>query len=97
MSQNDTKFYIDGAWVAPAAPKLFDVINPATEEVAGRIYLNGAPAARGVPFGGYKQSAMVANMACSALRNISRLKQCSVIKLPDCRLSMKSETVARRS
>ena len=64
---------------------------------AGRIYLNGAPADRGVPFGGYKQSAMVANMACSALRNISRLKQCSVIKLPDCRLSMKSETVARRS
>jgi aldehyde dehydrogenase (NAD+) len=39
MSQNDTKFYIDGAWVAPAAPKLFDVINPATEEVAGRISL----------------------------------------------------------
>jgi aldehyde dehydrogenase (NAD+) len=37
MSQNDTKFYIDGAWVAPAVPKLCDVINPATEEVAGRI------------------------------------------------------------
>ena len=37
MSQNDTKFYIDGTWVAPAVPKLCDVINPATEEVAGRI------------------------------------------------------------
>ena len=26
-----TKFYIDGQWVDPAAPKLLDVINPATE------------------------------------------------------------------
>src|SRR3954464_831078 len=32
-----TKFYIDGAWVDPAAPKTLDVINPATEEVAGVI------------------------------------------------------------
>ena len=31
------KFYIDGAWVDPAAPKTLDVINPANEEVAGRI------------------------------------------------------------
>ena len=37
MSKNDTKFYIDGEWVEPEAPKLFDVINPATEEVAGQI------------------------------------------------------------
>ncbi|AMN41823.1 aldehyde dehydrogenase family protein [Rhodoplanes sp. Z2-YC6860] len=39
MSENDTKFYIDGAWVEPAVPELFDVINPATEEVAGQISL----------------------------------------------------------
>src|SRR5215470_17614348 len=39
MSSNDTKFYIDGEWVAPAVPNLFDVINPATEEVAGQISL----------------------------------------------------------
>jgi aldehyde dehydrogenase (NAD+) len=32
-------FYIDGAWVPPAAPKTLDVINPATEAVAGRISL----------------------------------------------------------
>ena len=32
-----TKFYIDGAWVDPAAPKTLDVINPATEEVCGVI------------------------------------------------------------
>jgi aldehyde dehydrogenase (NAD+) len=34
-----TKFYIDGAWVDPASPKPLDVINPATEEVAGVISL----------------------------------------------------------
>ena len=39
MSKNDTKFYIDGEWVEPAEPNLFDVINPATEEVAGQISL----------------------------------------------------------
>jgi aldehyde dehydrogenase (NAD+) len=39
MSSNSTKFYIDGEWVEPAVPRLFDVINPATEEVAGQISL----------------------------------------------------------
>ena len=33
------QFYIDGRWTAPAAPKQLDVINPATEEVVGRISL----------------------------------------------------------
>ena len=33
------KFYIDGQWVAPAREKTLDVINPATEAVAGRISL----------------------------------------------------------
>jgi aldehyde dehydrogenase (NAD+) len=37
-----TKFYIDGAWVDPAAANPLDVINPATEEVAGRINLGSA-------------------------------------------------------
>ncbi len=37
------KFYIDGRWVAPAdGGEPFDVINPATEEVAGSIRLGGA-------------------------------------------------------
>ncbi|HRZ62865.1 MAG TPA: aldehyde dehydrogenase family protein, partial [Rubrivivax sp.] len=35
-------FYIDGQWVAPAAPKTLDVINPATEAVAGRISMGSA-------------------------------------------------------
>ncbi|MET0239540.1 MAG: aldehyde dehydrogenase family protein [Sphingobium sp.] len=33
------KFYIDGQWVDPMEPKTADVINPATEEPAGRISL----------------------------------------------------------
>jgi len=42
MSVNDTKFYIDGAWVDPVVPKLFEVINPATEEVTGQISLGSS-------------------------------------------------------
>ncbi|KAI6244397.1 Aldehyde Dehydrogenase [Aphelenchoides fujianensis] len=37
-----TKFYIDGAWVDPAQPKTLDVINPATEAVAGVISMGSA-------------------------------------------------------
>jgi len=37
-----TKFYIDGRWVDPAEPKTMDVINPATEAVAGRISMGSA-------------------------------------------------------
>lgn len=36
MDQRD-KLYIDGRWVTPAGKALIDVINPATEEVIGRI------------------------------------------------------------
>jgi len=36
------KFYINGAWVDPVAPKTLDVINPATEAVAGRISMGSA-------------------------------------------------------
>ncbi|MFT3817839.1 MAG: aldehyde dehydrogenase family protein [Rubrivivax sp.] len=36
------KFYIDGQWVDPAVPKTLDVIDPATEGVAGRISMGSA-------------------------------------------------------
>jgi aldehyde dehydrogenase (NAD+) len=36
---NDAKFYIDGQWVEPITPNLFNVINPAVEDVAGQISL----------------------------------------------------------
>ena len=36
------KFYIDGQWVDPITPKSLDVINPATEAVAGHISVGAA-------------------------------------------------------
>jgi len=41
MQYETTSFYIDGQWVTPAEPRPFDVINPATEEVIGKISLGG--------------------------------------------------------
>ncbi len=40
--QDHLQFYIGGRWVDPSEPRALDVINPATEEVAGRIALGGA-------------------------------------------------------
>src|SRR5262244_3924241 len=39
---NNLKFYIDGAWVDPAIPRPFDVVNPATEEPVAQISLGSA-------------------------------------------------------
>jgi aldehyde dehydrogenase (NAD+) len=39
---NHLKFYIDGAWVAPAKPATIDVVNPATEEVYTQIAAGAA-------------------------------------------------------
>jgi aldehyde dehydrogenase (NAD+) len=36
------RFYINGEWVDPVEPRTLDVINPATEAVAGRISLGSA-------------------------------------------------------
>ncbi len=36
------QFYIDGKWVDPVTPNPFPVINPATEEVCGRISLGSS-------------------------------------------------------
>ena len=36
------QFYIDGQWVDPAEPRTLDVVNPATEEVYGRISIGSA-------------------------------------------------------
>jgi aldehyde dehydrogenase (NAD+) len=36
------QFYIDGQWVDPVTPNTLDVINPATEEVCGRISIGSA-------------------------------------------------------
>ena len=37
-----TKFYIDGQWVQPTGVTTLDVINPANEEVCGKISLGTA-------------------------------------------------------
>lgn len=37
--RNHLKFYINGQWVEPRGKRTFDIINPATEEIAGRISL----------------------------------------------------------
>ncbi len=39
---NHTKFYIDGAWVDPAEPRLLDVIDPSTEAVFTQISAGSA-------------------------------------------------------
>lgn len=36
------QFYIDGQWVDPVEPKSLEVVNPATEEVYGRISIGSA-------------------------------------------------------
>ena len=41
MIYDNRQFYIDGAWVDPVEPKEFNVINPATEAVAGTISMGG--------------------------------------------------------
>ncbi len=40
--QNYDKFYINGQWVAPAQPKMLDVINPATEQAVASIAMGNA-------------------------------------------------------
>jgi aldehyde dehydrogenase (NAD+) len=42
MAYDNRQFYIDGAWVDPVEPKVFTVINPATEESAGVISMGQA-------------------------------------------------------
>ncbi|MFM9269707.1 aldehyde dehydrogenase family protein [Halomonas elongata] len=37
-----TKFYIDGAWVAPVEARSFPLIDPATEEEIGQLAMGGA-------------------------------------------------------
>ena len=56
------RFYMDGRWVEPVEPAPFDVINPATEQVCGRISLGSAAdvdnavAAAGRTFRTYSQT-----------------------------------------
>ncbi len=69
MTYDNRQFYIDGAWVDPVDAREFDVINPATETVAGVISMGSAPdvdravtAARRA-FDGYSQSTPAERLA----------------------------------
>jgi aldehyde dehydrogenase (NAD+) len=41
MKQCD-KFYINGQWIAPVESKMFDITNPATEEIVGQVALGSS-------------------------------------------------------
>ena len=40
--ENGQRFYIDGDWVAPVAPRLIDVIDPSTEQALGQVALGSS-------------------------------------------------------
>src|SRR5258706_3633136 len=42
--RDSTKIYIDGEWVQPAGAETVEIINPATEEVVGKVSLASAQA-----------------------------------------------------
>jgi len=69
MTYDNRQFYIDGAWVDPVAPKEFNVINPATEAVAGVISMGGAKdvdlavAAARRAFDGYSRTTPIERLA----------------------------------
>jgi acyl-CoA reductase-like NAD-dependent aldehyde dehydrogenase len=66
------RFYVDGQWAAPAEQRTFEVINPATEVVAGVISLgsrsdvDNAVAAAQRAFGDYSRTARDERMALLA-------------------------------
>ena len=63
------RFYIDGTWVAPAAARLIDVIDPSTEESIGQVALgsstdvDAAVAAARRAFDGFSQTSREERMA----------------------------------
>src|SRR5271155_3732967 len=70
LSMKDCRqFYIDGKWVAPSAPKDFDVVNPATEEKIATISLGSsvdvdkAVAAASKAFESFGESTVAARLA----------------------------------
>jgi aldehyde dehydrogenase (NAD+) len=69
MTYDNRQFYIDGAWVDPAEPRDFQVINPATETVAGVISMGSqkdverAVAAARRAFDGFSRTAPVERLA----------------------------------
>jgi aldehyde dehydrogenase (NAD+) len=69
MTYDNRQFYIDGTWVDPVEPRDFQVINPATEAVAGVISMGGpkdvdrAVAAARRAFDGYSRTSPAERLA----------------------------------
>ncbi|HTP65718.1 MAG TPA: aldehyde dehydrogenase family protein [Geobacteraceae bacterium] len=78
------KFYIDGQWVGPKGSRVCDVINPATEGVAGRMVMGEkedvdcAVAAAWRAFDSYSRTSME-----ERLRLLQRIDACFQARIPD--------------
>jgi aldehyde dehydrogenase (NAD+) len=86
------KFYIDGQWVEPAGARTREVINPATEEVAGRISLgekedvDRAVAAARKAFSSYSRTSREARVAL-----LERIAAAFQARIPDLAAAMTEE------
>jgi acyl-CoA reductase-like NAD-dependent aldehyde dehydrogenase len=86
------KFYINGEWVEPAEPRTLEVINPATEEVAGTISLGGrtdvdrAVAAARAAFDSFSQSTRAQRLSL-----LERVIECYKRRLDDLAVAISEE------
>ena len=89
---NLTKYYIDGTWVDPISATQMEVINPATEEVIGKIRLAGeadvnkAVAAAKRAFESYGRTTKDARLAM-----LERLMEISRQRLPEIAQAISTE------
>jgi aldehyde dehydrogenase (NAD+) len=86
------KFYINGNWVESAGSHTHEVINPATEEVAGRISLgekedvDRAVAAARTAFGSYSRTSREERIAL-----LERIFACFQARIPDLSAAITAE------
>lgn len=86
------KFYIGGRWVEPAGTRTRDVVNPATEEIAGRISLgekddvDRAVSAARIAFESYSRTTREERVAL-----LERIAACFQARVPDLAAAMTEE------
>jgi aldehyde dehydrogenase (NAD+) len=90
--RDNLKFYIDGRWVEPTGTRTREVINPATEEIAGRIAMgekgdvDRAVAAARKAFAGYARSTREERVAL-----LERIAAGFQARIPDLALAITRE------
>ena len=89
MSANSTKFYIDCRWVKPAVSNPYDVINPATEEVAGQISLGSSA--------DVDEAVMAARRAFAAFSATTRRQRLGLLRRIIKSFEARSSELAKRS